>query len=130
MNIDQMTIGELKQINQMFNAKQSTNDKPIGRDIIGKYAIVRSRNEGVNAGSIKEMDETGIVLADARRIWYHKPADTSMSWYEGVAISGLSDDSKISCTVPVKVIVEDYSVTVCTDAAENSIRKHKTHEQS
>lgn len=129
MNIDEMTIGELKQINQMFNAQQSTNDKPIGRDFIGKYAIVRSRNEGVNAGVIKEMDETGIMLAYTRRIWYHRPADTSMTWYEGVAISGLSKDSIISCTVPVKIIIEDYSVTVCTDAAENSIRKHKTHEQ-
>ena len=88
---------------------------------IGKYAIIRSRNEGINAGTIKAADETGVVLSNARRIWYHKPAVKTESWYEGVANHGLSSDSKVSGTVSEKVIVEDYSITICSDTAKQSI---------
>lgn len=95
---------------------------------IGQYVIVRSHNEGVNAGIVVAADETGIILKDARRIWYHKPADSNLAWYEGVALSGLSEDSKISAPVN-KGIFEDYSVTVCTDIAKTSIIGHKSHGQ-
>ena len=75
-------------------------------------------------------DETGIVLTDARRIWYHRPENKNMSWYEGVAMSGLSDNSKISETVPRKVIMENYSITECTDVAIKSMKEHPSHDQS
>lgn len=88
---------------------------------IGKFVIVRSRNEGVNAGTVVRADSTGIVLSNSRRLWHHKPKDKGLKWYEGVAQSGLSSDSKVSGTVPVKVIVEDYSMTFCTDVSKESI---------
>jgi len=44
-----------------------------------------------------------------------------LSWYEGVALSGVSEDSKVSCTVGGKMIIEDYSMTICTEEAQNSI---------
>lgn len=87
----------------------------------GTNVIVRSRNEGINCGTVVAADNTGVILKDVRRIWYHKPANKKLSWYEGVAISGLSDDSKVSCTVPQKIIIEDYSVTKVTDEAYQSI---------
>jgi len=105
-------------------------DKSIMSDYIGKYVIVRTRNEGINAGYIVAADETGIVISDARRIYYHKPKDTALSWYEGVATSGLSDDSRISNPVETKIIVEDYSIILCTEKAIKSITNHKTNEQN
>jgi hypothetical protein len=93
----------------------------LAESVVGKFVICRSRNEGINAGTVVEMDETGVVLSGVRRIWYYKPKDVSVSWYEGVAVSGLSDDSKVSCTSEMKVIIEDYSLTVCADAAKKSI---------
>ena len=127
MNIDDLTYGELKQIANLFN---KTENNGITSDVVGKYVIVRSRNEGINAGLVKAADETGIVLTDARRIWYHKPKDKSVSWYEGVAKTGLSRDSKVSCAVEEKVIVESYSITFCTKEAETSIREMPSHGQS
>ena len=47
----------------------------------GKHVIVRSRNEGINFGTVKVADNTGIVLSDCRRIWYHKPANNDYAWY-------------------------------------------------
>jgi len=130
MNTDELTIGEAKRIAEMFGGANLSDHGAIGAGLIGKYAIIRSRNEGINAGFIQEIDDTGIILKDARRIWYHRPADKSMSWYEGVALSGLSDDSKVSVEIPLKAIIEDYSISICTDIAEKSIREHKAHAQN
>lgn len=128
MNIDDLTYGELKQIAGMFSARN--NKSNLLSEMIGKYVIVRSRNEGINAGFVKAADETGVLLRQARRIWYHKPKDSSVSWYEGVALTGLSSESKISCQVEEKAIIEDYSISICTDVARASIIEMKAHEQN
>lgn len=127
MNIDQLTIAQAREIAAMFPTNAPATS--LASELVGQYVIVRSRNEGINAGFVVRADHTGIVLKDARRIWYHKPADKGMAWYEGVAISGLSDDSKLSAAVPLKAIIEDYSITVCTDVASESIQQAKAHEQ-
>ncbi len=127
MNIDKLTYGQLKEIASLFGKTESSN---LFSDSIGKYVIVRSGNEGINAGVVKQADETGVVLTDTRRIWYHKPKDKSVSWYEGVAKTGLSSESKVSCSVDEKLIIESYSITFCTKDAEKSIREMKSHEQS
>jgi hypothetical protein len=104
-------------------------EKSIASRMIGKNVIVRSSNEGINAGTVVIADETGIELKNCRRIWFHKPKDKDKSWYEGVAISGLSDDSKVSCTVDKKVIIEKYSMTLCRDNAFKSIMEIKPNAQ-
>lgn len=88
-----------------------TGDETVATIMIGKPVIVRSRNEGINVGIIELADDTGVVLKNARRLYYHRPKDKSLSWYEGVAMSGISNDSKVSGTVDRKVIIEDYSMT-------------------
>lgn len=126
MNINDLTIGEALQLTTLFgSATQSTDTS-----MVGKYVLVRSRNEGINAGIVVRYDRDSITLKDARRLWYHRPADNAVSWYEGVAISGLSEDSKISAAVPSKTIVEDYSIIECLDRAAISIREAASHEQA
>ena len=98
-----------------------TGEETVASRMIGKPVIVRSRNEGINAGIVVVADETGVELKDCRRIWYHKPKDKNLSWYEGIATSGISDDSKVSGTVSNKVIIEDYSMTLCDNNAFKTI---------
>ena len=100
----------------------------ITKSAIGKYVLIRSVNEGVNAGKLIAADQNGCVLKNARRLWYMKPLSSSQSWYEGVANTGVSPDSKLSAPVSRKIIVEDYSITFCTDAAKKSIRRAPNHE--
>lgn len=127
MNIDELTLGQIKQLQGLLGG--TVTKTQLGNQYLGKYVIVRSRNEGINAGKILEMDETGIILEDARRLYYHKPANKELSWYEGVALEGLSSDSKVGAEV-TKIIIEDYSITVCTKKAETSIRGAKANVQS
>lgn len=116
-------IEALKMFMEVFADGDATPEPANGvaASMIGKYVIVRSRNEGINAGEVVAADDTGVVLKNARRMWYHKPAIKTESWYEGVANHGLSDDSKVSGVVSEKVIIEDYSMVACTDVARQSI---------
>lgn len=107
-----------------------TGDETLASRMIGKNVIVRSRNEGINAGTVVLADETGIEIKDCRRLFYHKPLDTNVSWYEGVATTGISNDSRVSPTVPRKIIMEDYSMTECLDEAYNTIFELKPNVQS
>lgn len=68
-------------------------------------------------------------MEDARRLYYHKPVNKNASWYEGVAAYGISVDSKVGTAVE-KLIVEDYSLTICTAEAEKSIRGAKDNVQN
>ena len=134
LDINSLTLGQIREIYAIAGSIgiKQTDSKPdiaIHSRYIGKYVIVRSRNEGINAGEVVMADSTGIVLKEARRVWYHRPADET-AWYEGVANSGLRHDSKISAAVSEKAIIEDYSVILCSSSAEESIRGFKAHEQS
>lgn len=128
MDINELTIGQAKELAAMFGSNAKSDG--VAASMIGKYAIIRSSNEGINAGYVFAADETGVVLKNARRIWYHRPADKSESWYEGVANHGLSSDSKISGVVSEKAIIEKYSITVCTNVAQQSIESAVPHAQS
>lgn len=121
----------LKMFMEIFADGNATSEfGGVASSMVGKYVIVRSRNEGINAGEVVAADDTGVVLKNARRMWYHAPSVKTESWYEGVANHGLSDDSKISGVVSKKVIIEDYSMVVCTDVARKSIEDAVTHAQS
>lgn len=123
MNIDDLTLGQVKELRAM-SSLQAAPQSSIYSNLVGNYVIVRSRNEGVNAGTVKIADETGIVLTNARRLWRHRPANQNEggAWYESVALHGLAPDyTRISEAVPEKGIVENYSFTICTTAAKSSI---------
>lgn len=126
-------LKEYKQLKELFNIQDTEDGKNIKSNLfdryIGKYVICRTRNEGINAGFVIAADETGVILGQARRLYYHRPSNKKLSWYEGVALEGLSNDSTIGASVE-KIIVEDYSLTVCTDIAKKSIVEAITNEQN
>ena len=135
IDINELTVKQIKEIAaafpSLFDMAQSSTPMTasITADVIGRYVIVRSQNEGVNAGYVEKADDTGIVLRDARRLWYHRPAVETESWYEGVANHGLATGCKISAPVAIKIIVEGYSITPCTDKARRSIMEYESHAQ-
>jgi hypothetical protein len=129
IDIDSLTLGQFKQISALVKGS-APNASSVASALIGKYVIVRSRNEGINAGFLESADAQGCVLSNARRLWYHKPKDKGLSWYEGVAVSGTSSDTKMSAPVERKLIMEDYSATVCSSVAEKSIQEAPSNAQS
>ena len=114
----------LKLMLGLIEPKKEKKSNSILKNAIGKYCIIRTRNEGINVGTILEADNTGVVVKDCQRIYYHKPKDSNLAWYEGVATSGLHEDSKISGVVDKKYIIEDYSLTLCSKEAEQNIKNY------
>jgi len=123
MKPETIMIDEVKYIREdaMQQEVCFTGEESVATRMIGKKVIVRSRNEGINAGIVVVADQSGVELKSCRRIWYHKPKDKALSWYEGVAVSGLDDSSKVSGTVSSKIIIEDYSMTALSSKAFESI---------
>lgn len=89
---------------------------------IGKWAIIRTRNAGLNFGLVAEADNTGVVLKHARRLHRVATAKGVEAWYEGVSKHGLADWCNISAEVDTKIIIEDYEITLCTDEAAERIK--------
>ena len=122
MNIDieELTIKQVRELQGLFVGANTQKTNAI-EQAIGKYVICRSRNEGVNAGILIAADDTGCHLKNVRRLRTHKPVKGA--WYEGVALTGLDyANSTISAAAPEKYIIEDYSLTVCTSNAAESIK--------
>lgn len=125
-----MDIKQLTELLSLLGNMGGGSSSSVSASSVGDYVIVRDRNEGINAGIVEMADETGVVLSSARRLWHHKPKDTGQSWYEGVANTGLSSDSRVSASVERKVIVGDYSMTKCTAEGRQSIEAAVAHAQS
>ena len=104
-------------------------DDCLAASLIGQYVICRSYNEGVNAGTLLAATNHGVVLGDARRLHYHVPKDKTLSWYEGVALSGLADNCRVAAPV-TKIITEKYSLVAVTGEARRSIEEFAGNEQS
>ena len=131
--INEITINGVQYVEKgsQVSVLEWTGENTIQSRMIGKPAIVRDRNEGINIGRVVLADETGVELKNVRRLYYHRPADKALSWYEGVAVSGLAQDSKVSGTVNTKVIVSDnYSMTVVSEEVYASVLDVKPNEQS
>lgn len=131
MNMDKIIERALLKILLGDTEAYDTKEPPLNMrdDWVGKYVICRTRNEGVNAGEVVALDHTGVVIKNARRLWHHAPSNKGVSWYEGVAEFGLSEGSKVS-TPSYKILSEDYSLTLCSKAAQKSIIDHETHKSS
>jgi len=132
-DVHEMEINGIVYVPKSVNQREIvefTGEEKLASRMIGKKVIVRSRNEGLNAGVVVLADETGVELRDCRRIWYHRPKDKQLSWYEGVAETGLDSSSKVSGTVSRKVIIEDYSMTECTEKAFESIMEFTPNAQN
>ena len=90
MNLDNLTIGEAKQLAQLFGgAKKSSGLNAM----IGQKVIVRTYSAGVHFGLLSEKSGSEVILKNARRLWYWKAkAGISLS---AVATNGLDASSKI-----------------------------------
>lgn len=87
----------------------------------GKYVVVRARDAGVFAGTLKEKDGNEVVLNDARRLWYWVGA---MECTE-LARRGVKEPSLCKFTVPVNeiCILEVAEIIPCTEEAERIIKE-------
>jgi len=127
MNIDDLTIGEAKQIAAMVANQTTASQDNFDNGMIGKYVVVRCRDAGVHAGILKSTNGRECVLEESRRLWFWKPANNA-SFLSGIASEGLHKDSKVGAPVTIH-LTENCEVIVCSSKAEKSISGAPSHEQ-
>ena len=127
MNIDDLTIGEAKELAKLFGG--SAPAQPINSGLVGKYVIVRCRDAGVHAGFLESHLGRECVLLEARRLWYWKPAN-NQKFLSGVAIAGLSGESKVGAPVSRILLTENCEIIEIEKSAVESIREAKVDERA
>ena len=120
MNINDLTIGQAKELTALFGGTQPQQQQPASlNNMIGKKCIVRTYSAGVWFGEIAEKSGNEMVVKNARRMWKWWAAEgISLS---SVALHGIKQDqSKIVESVPA-VWLEAIELIPASDKAIASI---------
>jgi hypothetical protein len=103
MDLNSLTIGQVKELASMFGAAPQVRAHPF----IGKYVIARCYSAGVHAGTVVSVDGENVVLADSRRLWSWKAQD-------GVALSGVAQTGLKAGSSKIDIVnPEIYLTGVC-----------------
>jgi hypothetical protein len=125
IDINSLTIGQAREIAQMFAAATPQIQPAIDNGMIGKFVIVRCRDAGVHAGVLEAHNGRECVLSEARRLWYWKPANDA-AFLSGVATEGLDANSKVGAPIRVH-LTENCEIIECSTVAVRSIKEAKTY---
>ena len=116
MNIDDLTIGQAKELAGMF---ANTPSQGGINGMLGKKVIIRTYSAGVWFGELSEKSGNEVVIKNARRLWRWK-AKESIS-LSAVALHGV-DQSKSRIVAPVaEQWLEAIEITPCTVKAVESL---------
>lgn len=117
MDINNLTIGQAKELVSMFGSNKETSQSL--NEMIGKMVIIRTYSAGVWFGKLAEKAGNEVILHNARRMWKWWAAESiSLS---ACAIHGIKrSDSKIVEAVD-SVWLEAIEIIPCTEKAIESI---------
>lgn len=124
MNIDELTIGQAKDIASMFPPTilpytRCESSENLDDFAIGQTVIIRTYSAGVWCGILERKAGNEVILKNARRMWFWK-CNESIS-LSGVVNYGIDQNkSKIAPTVE-KVWLEAIEIMPVTGEAMKSI---------
>ena len=118
MNIDNLTLGEIKQIAALLGSTVAPSN-PVPHPFIGKYVIARCYAAGVHSGEVVSVDGENVILKNSRRLWTWKAKDgVALS---GVAQSGVQTGCKIDVVNPEIALTGVCELIPCSAVAKESI---------
>ncbi len=122
MNINEITIGQAKELFEIFGQKQpqpAPVSVPAPHPMIGEKVIIRTFSAGVWFGVLEQKDGNEVILTNARRMWRWWAAESiSLS---AVSIHGIKQE-KSKIVEPVsEVWLEAIEIIPCTAKATESI---------
>ena len=109
MNIDELTLGQIKQLQGLFTGESKSSDGLNG--MVGKKVIIRTSSAGVWFGVLSEKSSNEVIIKDARRMW---------KWWAAESIS-LSACAKFGVKHSESKIVEAIEIIPCTEKAIESL---------
>lgn len=124
MNINDLTIGQAKELASLFSATPAAPVQSEGLNMmIGKKCIIRTFSAGVWFGEVEQKSGNEVIVKNARRMWrWHAAESISLS---AVALHGVKhDQSKIAEAVP-HIWLEAIELIPATDKAIENIEAAK-----
>ena len=131
MNIDDLTIGQAKELASQFSHTGSTlpvttvlpkssasADQP-AHLMLGKHCVVRTYSDGVHVGTVAYAQGTEAMLTDSRRIYSWAGAFT-LSEVSQNGIDSKSPNSRLAMSVPEQYVTQVISFAPTTQKARES----------
>ena len=116
MNIDELTIGQARELAAMFAGQSAPAAAP--HPFIGRYVICRCSAAGVHAGVLVGVSGDTAILRDSRRLWQWQARD-------GVALSGVAQHGlaggKIDTANPEIYLTGVCEIIPCSAKAREDI---------
>ncbi len=123
MNIDDLTLGQIRQLQGLLGGTQAQ----VGINynyFIGKHCIVRGSGSGVHMGIVKEVSNGEVILEAARRLYYFKSnltdKQSKIFTLSEVAATGLSAESKIGCLEDIIYLTPIFEIIPTTEMARKT----------
>ena len=119
MNIDDLTIGQARELSSLFGAGSSQNTSTGLNQMVGKKVIVRTYSAGVWFGILAEKSGSEVILRNARRMWkWHTKESISLS---SISIHGVDNSrSRIAAAVEEQWL-NAVEITPCEPLAIKSL---------
>jgi len=114
VNIDELTLGEAKELAAMFG--NNSAPKLAKHPFIGKHCVVRTYSAGVHLGTVKSVDGSQVILEAARRLWKWEGAFT----LHEVSQAGVSKTSRIAAEVPTISLSDMIELIPTSEKARKS----------
>lgn len=122
MNIDELTLGQIKQIQSLCGFKKNPENHPD----MGKKVIIRTYSAGVHYGTLESKNGNECRLKNAIRLWYWEGAFTLSQ----LAMMGTNKASNCKFAVPVDFITLEWiEIIPCSETAIASIEGVKVCEK-
>ena len=119
MNIDSITIGEVKNILKLLGGSNDSNQAKGLNGMVGKKVIIRTYSAGVWFGKLSKKSGNEVILTDARRMWrWWTKESISLS---SVAIHGIDQEKSKIIQAVSEQWLEAIEITPCTIEAIESI---------
>ena len=86
MNIDELKVGEIKQIVALFGSTAQTPQ--LTHPMVGRRCLIRTYSAGVHIGDVVRVDGMEVQLKNALRLWKWEGGGLSLSSVANAGIKG------------------------------------------
>lgn len=98
LDLNQLTLGQLKEISNLVGGVKQNSEK--NHPFVGLFVIARCYSAGVHSGYVDSVDGENVILSKSRRLWKWMAVDGLA--LSAVAQNGLKlDESKIDALNPL-----------------------------
>lgn len=103
MKLDEITIGEAKQLAVLFSAEPSGN-RP--HPMLGKRCLLRTYSAGVHIGDVTQINGCEVLLKNALRLWKWEGGGLSLSAVanNGIVKGRLNETGEVYLTNVIEFI--------------------------